>query len=166
MKHLICCVLIISTLLCCAGCTANDADTINFYYIRDTYIYGQEDGVMVAEARDTSNFGSDNAIMSVYLAGPQDATLHSPFPAGTVLLEFSIEKEILHITLSSHVVTLSKAEQVLACACFARTAMELTGVNAVRFETDSSHFAKMDPIVIDRDSVLLYDDYHSAAPTE
>ena len=166
MKRSLCCFLIISSILCCIGCAADDTTAVNFYYVRDTYVYGQEDGVMAAETRDTTGLYDDQAIMNAYLDGPQDAALHSPFPIGTEILDFSIEKETLKVTLSSHIVTLSKIDQVLACACFARTAMELTGVNAVQFESDSTNFAKMDPVFIDRDSVLLYDDYLSATPTE
>ena len=166
MKHLMCCILVLSCLFCCFGCSADETGSVNFYYVRDTYQYGQEDGVMVAEIRDTTEFSDAQAVMNAYLDGPQDATLHSPFPSGTTILEFLIETETLRITLSSHVAALSKIDQVLACACFARTAMELMGVNAVRFESNSTDFTKMDPILIDRGSILLYDNYQPIAPTE
>ena len=34
------------------------------------------------------------------------------------------------------------------------------------FQTDNTDFAYMDPILIDRDSVLLYDDYNSDTTSE
>jgi hypothetical protein len=67
--------------------------------------------------------------------------------------------------LSSHIAALSKVKQVLACTCLARTAMELTGAEAVHFETDSDDFTRMDPITIYEDSTLLYDNYTSSSTT-
>ena len=104
--------------------------------------------------------------LTILLFGPLDTNrLVSPFPSGLEITEFIYEEKNLHITLSTHITTLSKAQQTLACACIARTAMELTGVTAVYFQTDSANYARMDPIIINKDSVLLYDDYQSLTPT-
>jgi spore germination protein GerM len=167
MRRLVCLFMILSCLLCLDGC-GNDKrnSAAEFYYVRADYAYGKEDGVISAEPRDTAVFTDAREILNNYLLGPQDATLVSPFPYGTEILEYVYKGETLHITLSSHMVALSKANQVLACTCFARTAIELTGVKAVRFESDNSTVARMDPIVISKDSYLLYDDYGTVAPDE
>ena len=39
-------------------------------------------------------------------------------------------------------------------------------MKAVYFQTDDTDFARMEPILIERDSILLYDDYNAPAPTE
>lgn len=167
MKRILCCFLVIISLLSLWGCDEDNAEaSANFYYVRSAYIYGQEDGVIAAEPFDTAEFTDDREILSVYLDGPKNVDLVSPFPQGTKIIDFSYKGETLYITLSSHVVALSKAKQVLACTCFARTAMELTGVKAVHFETDSSTVARMDPILIDEDTFLLYDDYASFTTEE
>ena len=121
---------------------------------------------MVAEIHNIQGFNNDQDILRAYLNGPKDASLISPFPGETEIVEFVYKGDTLYITLSAHIVTLSKAKQVLACACLARTAMELTGVQAVHFQSDSTGLAQMEPIVISKDSVMIYDDYNSPTPTE
>lgn len=167
MKRFVSSLLILVSLMCFSGCDSADGEkSANFYYVRNSYIYGQEDGVMTAEVRRIEEYSSQQDVLLAYLNGPQDLSLVSPFPNGMKVYEFLFKEDTLHITLSAHIVTLSKAEQVLACACFARTAMELTGVKEVHFQTDDADFARMDPIVINKDSVLLYDDYNSPTPTD
>lgn len=167
MKRLLCCFLAIISVLCLWGCDEDNAEaSASFYYVRSTYIYGREDGIMAAEPFDTTGFADDRNVLAAYLDGPKNADLISPFPKGTKIIDFACKGETLYITLSSHVVALSKAKQVLACTCFARTAIELMGVKAVHFETDNSTVARMDPIVIDNDAFLLYDDYASFTTEE
>ena len=167
MKRIISSLLIISLFLCLCGCSAGDTDnTVTLYYVRNSYVYGSADGVMAAEERTVTEPSSDEEILRSYLDGPVDDSLSSPFPYGSQILDLHCEEEKLYITLSVHIVTLPKAKQVLACACLARTAIELMGVDSVHFQTDSTDFARMEPIVINKDSVMLYDDYNSPNPTE
>lgn len=167
MKRLLCCLLIIASLLCLCGCMAEDiSNSANFYYIRNGFTYGSEDSVMASEVRSTAGLSGEQEILDKYLEGPQDTnSLISPFPSGLEITEFTYKERNLHITLSTQITTLSKAKQTLACACIARTVMELTGVTAVYFQTDSADYARMDPIIFNKDSVLLYDDYQSLTPT-
>ena len=167
MKRFISVLLALICLICLWGCSdTHDAKTANFYYVRESYIYGQEDGVMAAESRSIEGLTNVQDILVEYLKGPQDLSLVSPFPADIEIVDYLYQGETLHITLCAHIVTLTKAKQVLACACMARTAMELTGAKSVHFQTDDADFARMDPIVIDRESILLYDNYNTSAPTE
>lgn len=167
MKRTISFLLILVCLLCLPGCeSAEDVTAANFYYVRNSYIYGKEDGVMAAEVRSIEEFSGDQEVLRNYLYGPQDASLASPFPAGIEIKKFARNEDTLYVTLSAHIVTLPKAKQVLACACLARTAMELTGAKAVHFQTDDTDFARMEPLLIDEDSILLYDDYNSPVPSE
>lgn len=165
MKRWICFILMIATLLCLSSCSLKKTRNNNFYYVRNEYIHGEKDGVIAVEVRDTTDFTDARVILEEYLKGPQNAKLASPFPERIEIIEYLYKEDSLHITLSAHMVTLSKAKQVLACTCFARTAMELTGVNSVYFQTNNSDFARMDPILIDRDSILLYDEYNSVTTT-
>lgn len=166
MKRFISIFLVLFSLLSLAGCKSDSENFTNFYYIRNSYVFGKEDGVMFAEARNIEGYTDEQDILKEYLNGPQDVSLVSPFPADIEISDYHYEEEILYITLCANIVTLPKAKQVLACACLARTAMELTGVKAVHFRTDEADFAKMDPIIIDQESVLLYDNYNGPAPTE
>ena len=167
MKRWIIGILIISTIVCSFGCQRNDGkQTVNFYYVRDPYSYGKEDSVVVSEVHTITDGTDALRILEAYLEGPQDPTHASPFPSGTKIVEYAQNGDSLQITLSSHVATLSKAKQVLACACLARTVMEFTSAESVRFETDSDAFTRMDPVTIYKDSTLLYDNYTSTATTE
>ena len=167
MKRLLCSLLVLSCFFCLCACDAeNDEASTQFYYVRNAYLYGQEDSVIASEKRMIDGFSDEQAILRSYLDGPKDPALASPFPSGTQIVEFMYKEETLYVTLSTHIVTLSKAKQVLACACFARTAMELTQVKAVYFQTDNTDFARMEPILIDENSVLLYDNYNAPNPSE
>ena len=165
MRRIICSFLIISSILCLLGCGEKESKMqADFYYVRKGYVYGQADGVMAAEARSIAEFSNTQEILDAYLTGPENPSLDLPFAAGTEIIDFLLTGDTLYITLSSHIVTLSKANQVLACTCLARTAMELTGIQEVHFATDSNGVARMDPIVITSDSYLLFDDYNSNTP--
>ena len=167
MKRILCSLLMLPLLLCLCACSDEiDENSARFYYVRQSYIYGQEDGVMAAEIRDIQEFANEQDILRAYLDGPEDNGLASPFPSEIEIVGFVYKGNTLYVTLSAHIVTLSKSNQVLACACFARTAIELTGVQAVHFQTDSEGLAQMEPIRITRDTVMLYDDYNSPTPTE
>ena len=167
MRKIVCALLALACLLCMCGCSMNKKESsANFYYVRDAYIYGQEDGVIASEVRSTAEFTNAEEILRAYLNGPEDISLVSPFPRGARIVDLQYKGETLYITLSTHIVALSKARQVLACACFARTAMELTGVKAVHFQSDETGFTRMDPVLLDWNSVLLYDDYNVPTPTE
>ena len=121
---------------------------------------------MVPEPRNTAQYAGAREILSAYMGGPQDTSLESPFPYGTMIIDFYYVDDTLHVVFNSHLATITKAKQVLACTCFARTAIELTGVSAVHIETDSSKVARMDTIIITKESYLLYDDYGTTAPTQ
>lgn len=167
MKQAISFLLVLMCLLYLPGCnSAEDLKSANFYYVRNSYVYGRGDGVMAAEIRSIEEFCNDQEILREYMYGPQDASLASPFPAGIEIKNFTRKEDTLYVTLSAHIVTLPKAKQVLACACLARTAMELTGAKSVHFQTDDTDFARMEPLFIDENSILLYDDYNSPVPNE
>ena len=167
MKKAIHYLIILACVICLFGCSkVNKEQTANFYYIRSSYVFGKEDGVMMPEVRNTVQYAGARETMSAYMGGPQDPTLVSPFPSGTMIIDFYYVGDTLHVVFNSHLATIAKSKQVLACTCFARTAIELTGVKAVHFETDSSKVARMDPITISSDSYLLYDNYGATAATE
>ena len=165
MRRIICSLLILSSIFCLLGCGEKESEMqADFYYVRKEYVYGQEDGVMAAEIRNITEFSNAQETLEAYLTGPENPSLELPFAAGTEIIDFLLLGDKLYITLSSHIVTLSKANQVLACTCLARTVMELTGIQEVHFATDSNAVARMDPIVITSDSYLLFDDYNSNTP--
>lgn len=167
MKRLVCYLLIISSIFCLLACGEVEMDaSANFYYVRKEYVYGQEDGVIAAEKRKLTELSDIRGILNTYLSGPQDPLLELPFAPNTEIIRFSQEDDTLYITLSSHIITLSKAKQVLACTCLARTVIELSEVEKVYFETDNNAVARMDPISITKDSYLLFDDYNSTNPTD
>lgn len=162
MKRLICIILVVTSILCLNGCFTEDQEkSVNFYYVRNSYVHGNENGVIDFEERKGPDTSDVQTILDQYLEGPQDASLVSPFPVGTKIVEFLFKGEELHITLSSHIVTLPKVKQVLACTCFARTAIELTGAKAVHFQSDHTTFTRMESITIDEGSFILYDNYTS-----
>ena len=159
MKRLLAFVLSALTLLSLPGCSLQ-ADTHTFYYPRGEYQYGTRDSVLAGEERDISGHSGDLFyLISLYLSGPLDEELISPFPASTRLL--SVEQENSHVRISltdSGTATLD-SEFTLAGACLAMTCMELPEVTLVTIESRDR------TITLSREQILLFDTSSIPQPT-
>lgn len=154
MKRLFCLGLVLAMLLC--GCGMDEK--ANFYYRRVEFQYDAPDAVIAAESRDISGHSDDpEFLLSLYLMGPMDAELVSPFPSGTKLIALEYTEERLTITLSDFTGSLSDSEYTLACACIALTGMDLYGTDAVTI-LSAEH-----TITMTRDQLTLFD---SGIPVE
>ena len=164
MKRIICLILTVVFLLL-PGCHYSESgdilEPVEFYYPRksDHFIYGSESGVLAAEVREGSgHIGDLNYLLSMYLRGPQDENLRSPFPANCTLKEVRSGDGTLCIVLSGELTTLENAELTIACASLAKTCMSISDVQRVRIDAESDKNAFT--ITLDADSLLLAD--HSA----
>ncbi len=160
MKRLLCLLLILSQLFPLLGCGKGHQDQATFYYERAEYQYGSADAVLVPEARDiTGHVGELRFLLSLYLTGPLDEKLTSPFPRGTRLEDLVLEDGSLRIYLSDIGSRVSQAQFSLACACLTLTCLELTSADQVTIHSGSRS------ITMDRDSLVL-DDNIIGATTE
>lgn len=173
MKRLICGVLLIGILLSFNGCQLPEKtseDTVTFYYLREEYLreeisqgeitdYGENDSVIGDEKRDVQGYtGNLEYLLLLYLRGPADAALASPFPDGMKLVEAELEGDTLRIVLGPSWGSLNNLEKALACACLTMTCLDLTDAVQVQIITEEDLASGEKPIVMDQSSFLLLDD--------
>lgn len=128
MKRLLCLILLLILLLC--GC--GKGEQVIFYYRPVDYLTDHNGSVLSPETRTVTGY-SDNPqfLISLYLAGPLDQELESPFPKGTKLQSLLINGDQLTVQLYDLPQYLSDAEFALACACLSMTCMEFTSTESI-----------------------------------
>lgn len=158
MKQTICTILTISFLYLLCSCGNNNIkikDPVNFYYCTPETQFGEHSTLMVAQIREAKDHIQDYPyLISQYLNGPITYDCVSPFPGGTTLEEFTINKSQASIVLSPHIATLSGSELMLACACMTKTVIEMTGVETVQISTIEGTLNGKDFIVLTADSFV------------
>ena len=159
MKRLICLFLCFCLVLSLTGCSFFSSaiqNPVRFYYQRAEFVYGQEDGVIAFEERDGTGHIKDFAyLLRLYLMGPHEEELVSPFPPGLLVTDIRQGNGVVILTLTDVLSSVSEAKQTLACACLALTSMDITG-------QDSAILIWADEMItLDRASLTLYD---SSAP--
>ena len=114
---LICC-----SLLACSTFGTGLKDPVTFYYPRSITTYGQEDSIISYEFREASGHANDlEYLISLYLHGPMDDSMVSPFPQGTRLISLKQNDGILYLTLSDSFANQSSLDLSIACACLSKT---------------------------------------------
>lgn len=160
MKKLTVCFLILILSLSLAGCESDLNEPANFYYPRksDTIHFGTSDGLITMEPREVAGHSGDlRYILSLYLLGPLDSDLDSPFPDGTTLEDIDVAAGILTITLSDSFSQLSGMDLTIACACLSSTCFELIDVAQVTILSPKTELHSQVEITLDRNSLTLLD---------
>lgn len=140
-------------------------EPVNFFYPRKTssFVYGAADGVITPEVREGSgHIGDLNYLITMYLRGPQDESLRSPFPAGCTLKKIYTEGDTLYVRFSEEFAALENTELTIACAALAKTCLSMTDASHISIEAVGN--GKNIHIVLDEDSILFAD--HSAFETQ
>lgn len=155
MKRILCIVLTVCILLSAASCKLTKAeikDPVSFYYRRTDMQYHSSENVIVAEEREIAGHTGDiHYVLSLYLLGPLDEKLSSPFPKGTRLFGMTNRDNHLELILSDMDETLDEIQFTLASACLALTCLEFTGCDQVTIKSGQRN------ITLNSDSLLLYD---------
>ena len=155
MKKLFVILLSVSLLLPLLGCSffsKSVQDPVKYYYQRSQYLYAKEDGVIAAEERDGTGHIKDMAyLLRLYLMGPHDEDLVSPFPRGLLITDIRQGNGTVILTLTDALSELPESRQTIACACLALTCMDMTGHDSVTLIWDG------EIRTIDRSSLTIYD---------
>lgn len=169
MKRILCLILAVALFGALVGCHYKDGgeflEPVEFYYPRlsEHFLYGAQDGVLASEMREASGHTDDlDYLIPMYLRGPQDEKLRSPFPEGCTLVDVRSGGNMLVVILSEEFTTLEGMELTLACAGLARTCFGLTDVQRIRI--DSSSDSKTFAITLEPDSILQLDDSSFTIP--
>ena len=137
MKRITLLLLLLTLTLCCLGCQGETDSQHAFYYLRtnDTISYGQEDALITAHFQDLGPEMELDTILQLYLDGPMEENLRSPFPRGTYLLGAAPENDILKVILSREFSTLDGIQLTLAGACLTATCRDLTGFETIQIRS-------------------------------
>ena len=164
MKRILCLLLIPALLLGLAACKKQDAPTVDFvqpfdfYYRKAEQDFDSASGPLGAETRDLGENGmSDEALIALYLAGPQSEGLVSPFPQGTRLLGIQAGATILRVQLSEEYAQLQGVDASIADACLAKTLLALGSFRRIRISAVNSIGAERRSVVLEEDDILLSD---------
>ena len=141
MKRCICLLLILCMVIPFCGCAEEEtSEPVRFFYLRypDRYRYGSAEGVVTYEDRDASGHTGDvKYLLTLYLQGPADETLLSPFPGNLKLMDLTRREKDMYITLDARFLTLKGMDLTLACVCLARTALSLVNAQTVHIQVSS-----------------------------
>lgn len=111
----------------------------SFYYKCAQPQFGTPDSVIRAEQRELAEVHDDmTEMLELYLLGPQDPELVSPFPRNTHVMDASIADQTMYITLSKEFSQLSGVDLTIACGCLTRTAAALFPIEQVQFQIDGN----------------------------
>lgn len=153
MKRILC-VLLILSMAAFSGCGRRDANTVSFYYCRnpENYQYFEENGVIQAESREITGHRSDlRYVVGLYLAGPLEEELESPFSKTTRLVSAQKSGETIQIQLSDQDQSLSDASFSLACACLTLTCMNIFSCTEVTVTSGER------TVTMNEGSIMLFD---------
>jgi len=174
MRKFFCIILILSVCLsaCALGGNAQK-EPVTFYYLRtysgsDTYDDFFTEGIIGSESREASGHRHDlNYLLAMYLQGPLDPQLISPFPVGCKVTEIRQEDNQLTLRLSRMITVKNDMELTIACACLARTCLDLTDADAVHIESRGLDDKVLFTRSFTRNNMLLDETYtQPAEPTE
>lgn len=154
MKRFLALLLTFALFLPLLGCHSQDSGDTVFYYCRNTedYRYFEENSVVCPEERDLTGHQNDLRYMvGLYLAGPLDEELHSPFSASTRLISVKMDGQSVFIELSDQTGVLNEPEFTLACACLTLSCMRFISC------TDVTITSAERSITMNEDSIVLFD---------
>lgn len=162
MKRMIVILLILTFLLGITACTQEEEpilEPVSLYYRRINFTYGAQDSVISSEVWDAAKYkGNLVALMNDYLKGGKSDHLARTFPSGVTLLHIALQGDTADLTLNSKFANLSGINLTIACACLAKTTMELTGAKTVVIHLKRQPLNGMDQIVMDESTLLLLDE--------
>ena len=162
MKKIICLLLAVFILLSgCSFANGNIKEPVEFYYPRscsrpDEYKTFFSEGAIASEIREASGRRNDlYYLLSMYLRGPLDPNLHSPFPPGSAVVKVQQNDRELSVYLNAVAANLEAMDLTVACSCLAQTCMALADVDAVYIEAQNIDDKVLFSTTLSRGSLLL-----------
>ncbi len=166
MKRFLSLILLLSLIL--SGCSLGQEqfiEPVTFYYLKDhsskeNYDAFFSEGAIGSETREASGHRYDlNYLAALYLQGPTDQQLRSTFPAGSKVMDIQLEDGAMHITMNTISSQLNDMDLTIACACLARTFMDLTQLETVHVVSYNSEQKLLFSRSFKSDNLILEDLY-------
>ena len=157
MKRLTFFLLVVILIISLVSCGKDSLDSgVPFYYLRAEFDHGAADGVIASEIHELSGHHNDlRYLLALYLQGPSDPDLRSPFPDGTILVDLVQENQSVTITLSSTAAVLEGVDQTIACACLAETCFAISDAQQVHIQSLESASGLSVDTTFTRGNILL-----------
>ena len=164
--------LILVIILCFSGCAleaGTNNNAVDFYYLRThsgTYDSFFSAGAIGSETRFIPAHQQDlNYMLSLYLQGPSNPELESPFPVGCKVLELHEGDSQLTLVLNPIIAAKNDMDLTIACACLAKTCMAMTGATTIQVESHDQDGKILFTRIFTKDNLLLTDNYTQPAET-
>ena len=162
MKKILCvflCFLLLFGIAACKPDKESIQAPVTFYYRQVSDKLAAEQGVIVSEEREAVGHVDDLAwLLQEYFRGAQSQDLIAPFPRSVQLLHWSVDKNVLNITLSQSFAQLRGIDLTVACACITLTFLELSGAEAVSIRAENATLGGQDSLLLRREDFHLFDD--------
>lgn len=158
MRYLTIVLIVLSLLLCFPGCQSPQDNGPAFYYLNAESGYGSSGSIIGSENRSSADVdGNLRYMLALYLNGPIDDGLRSPFPNGTAIVSLESSGDTLYLTMSSPFAKLSGTELTKACACIALTVFGNTDAQSVVIHAKDAESGTTRTMELSRDSLVLQD---------
>ena len=168
MKRIIAFVLAAAAAFSLCGCAQekeSEGKWISFYYCREDISSYVPDNVLTQELRQIPDEENDLiSIMNLYLQGPRAPELKNVFPPNCRIVSLTVEGDVAEVCISKEIGELEGMGLTVACACFAKTLMEISGTQTLRVRGDGISLAGGEYVEMHYAN-LVFDD-KSAAATE
>ena len=157
MKRLMGFLLCLLLVLGCTGCkdAPEGNPPLNFYYRTASLSFSAGSTSIKKEARDVPEQDSWAQVLNIYLAGPEDSSLRSPFPANLQTVKTTMENKTVYITVTRELAALTGLDLTLACSCLALTCLELTGAQTVVISAEGELLFGQKSITMTKDTLLI-----------
>ena len=159
MKRVVCLLLLLALLCGCSTIGLGRRDTGVAFYYRDTGSdYFSSLGAMGIEHRTLREDHTGlNDMMELYLGGPIDPELASPFPKGMRLVRSEMTSKEITLVFDDSLASLTGVGLRLACACIARTISEYGGYETVTVQAETLELDGEDSITVQPSALVLED---------
>lgn len=161
MKKILPTILVLLLTVCCTGCNnqvTKYSTPATFYYCVEKPSYATDSSIIRSEERTINCPPNDyKAIMQVYLEGPKERKIYSPFPKDLTITELMIDGETTYITFSTNLSYLTGINLTLACVCIANTCFDLTHSQNVDISAEHALLDNAPSVFISRGSTLTSD---------
>lgn len=155
---LICCSLLLLSLLGCGKSKEDFTTPVNFYYEKTDFSYNSECGVIEKEVREGAALqGNVTAFMHAYLRGPDINDLQSIIPSDVYLVSCLIENETAYLTFSSQFSRLTGMKLTTACSAVLLSLHDYIGIDTVSIQAKESKLDDKDMIVLSMEDVVRID---------
>ena len=132
-------------------------NTVDFYYCVSELQYSAQSSSIASESRECQHLNTNEDIIRLYLLGPQNSSLRSPFPNDIQLLSMHQNESTIYLLLSTEFSNLNNLELTLSSSCLALTVLQLTGAEKVCISAQGALLNGQQAITMTRESLLLSD---------